>query len=171
MISKQHAKIVHTEKGFTLIDLDSTNGVWVNGERVTSASLNDGDAIRLGATQITFHDTAAGISQQVARQTAGVTRPRLVIRRANGSSEDFRLPSETIIGRALISDVRFDNSTVSQKHARVYSSDGNEFFIEDLGSRQGTVVNGVAIPSNSPVKLRAGDRITVGEVELRYEVD
>ncbi len=99
-----------------------------------------------------------------------MSRPRLVIDRGSGA-EEFRLASEVIIGRALTSDVRFTEQSVSQRHARIFSPDGDAFYIEDLGSEAGTQVNDVQVVRGSPVKLHHGDRIRIGEVGLSFEVD
>jgi hypothetical protein len=47
-VSRYHAKVALTEDGFKIYDLDSENGVFVNGERITEHLLNDGDRIELG---------------------------------------------------------------------------------------------------------------------------
>ena len=52
---------------------------------------------------------------------------------------------------------------MSQVHARVFDRDGT-LWIEDLGSTNGTFVNGER--SNERVKLRKGDRVQVGETVL-----
>lgn len=55
-ISKRHARIELDPDGrFTVYDLDSTNGVKVNGRRIDNRSLNDGDEITVGATRLMFH--------------------------------------------------------------------------------------------------------------------
>jgi hypothetical protein len=57
-ISRQHTEIRVTSDGPHLIanirDLGSTNGTFVNGERVTSQRLKDGDRINVGRTALTF---------------------------------------------------------------------------------------------------------------------
>jgi len=57
-ISRYHAKIVLQEEGFVVIDLDSENGVFVNGERVTECPLKDGDSLEIGpgTKQFTFRE-------------------------------------------------------------------------------------------------------------------
>ncbi len=54
-ISREHAEIQPDGAGFVLVDLGSTNGVEVNGMRVSQHRLVDGDRITLGATSIDFH--------------------------------------------------------------------------------------------------------------------
>jgi predicted component of type VI protein secretion system len=53
-VSRRHAEVRHGEDGWSVIDLDSTNGVKVNGRRVDQAPLRPGDRIRIGVTDLTF---------------------------------------------------------------------------------------------------------------------
>ncbi|MCE1228630.1 MAG: FHA domain-containing protein [Firmicutes bacterium] len=55
-VSRHHAVIRRTGMGFELEDLQSSNGVMVNGERVPAALLKDGDRVTLGQVQMTFVD-------------------------------------------------------------------------------------------------------------------
>ena len=163
MISKRHAQIALGTDGFTIKDLNSTNGVWVNGRKIEESLLKSGDVIRLGATELEFVESG---SRPPVRTPSVESRPRLII-----GDEEFRLASEVVIGRALTSDVRIPDHSVSQKHARVFSEDGVQYRIEDLGSDSGTEVNDLLVLEGAPVPLRHGDVIHVGEVTLRFEVD
>lgn len=53
-VSRQHAKIVFNGSCFEIIDDNSTNGVWVNGQKVSQTTLRSGDTIILGDVIITF---------------------------------------------------------------------------------------------------------------------
>lgn len=55
-MSSEHARLVHSEGAWRVINLLSTNGVFVNDEKVFSHRLADGDEIRLGRTRLRFHD-------------------------------------------------------------------------------------------------------------------
>jgi len=167
MVSKHHAQISLGADGFTITDLNSTNGVWVNDQKVSKAILRSGDVIRLGATEIAFEET--GVRAPVPASAGTIKRPRLVMDKG-GRAEDFRLASEVTLGRALTSDVQFDDRSVSQRHARIFARD-DYFYVEDLGSESGTMVNGVLVLRSSPVQLHHGDEIKIGEVGLRFEVD
>jgi diguanylate cyclase (GGDEF)-like protein len=51
-VSRQHAKIENREDGMVLMDMGSTNGIFVNGKKVKRHYLNDGDRLQIGSTTI-----------------------------------------------------------------------------------------------------------------------
>jgi len=53
-ISRKHARITVTRHAVTVVDLDSTNGIFVNGHRRQQAELQDGDRLHLGETVLKF---------------------------------------------------------------------------------------------------------------------
>jgi hypothetical protein len=53
-VSRRHAEIRRIGEAYSLIDLGSTNGTEVNGQRITETSLMNGDVIGIGTTRITF---------------------------------------------------------------------------------------------------------------------
>ncbi len=67
---------------------------------------------------------------------------------------------EIFIGRDLANDIVINDPEVSRRHARI-SSQGNQYIIEDLGSTNGTSVNGQRL--TGPYMLRPGEQITFGE--------
>jgi pSer/pThr/pTyr-binding forkhead associated (FHA) protein len=60
-VSRVHAQLEHIGPAWCIIDLGSTNGTWVNGERIFAPrSLADRDEILIGRTRLLVHDTARG---------------------------------------------------------------------------------------------------------------
>jgi pSer/pThr/pTyr-binding forkhead associated (FHA) protein len=55
-LSRKHCSIAKTQDGYVLRDLNSTNGVFVNGQRVQEVLLRYGDKLRLGYTVLEFQD-------------------------------------------------------------------------------------------------------------------
>ena len=53
-VSRKHIGIKRVDGGYELADLGSTNGVYVNGEKVARRKLEVGDVIRVGTTEIVF---------------------------------------------------------------------------------------------------------------------
>ena len=69
-----------------------------------------------------------------------------------------------IVGRNPGADIVIGAGYVSGRHAR-FSLMGQNLFVEDLGSTNGTAVNGQFI--NEPTALRNGDTVNVGDVAIR----
>ncbi len=70
-----------------------------------------------------------------------------------------------VIGRAAECQVCLEDEFASHLHSRISLSQGG-YLIEDLGSTNGTYVNGRKI--NYPVELRNGDRIKIGKTILEF---
>ena len=71
---------------------------------------------------------------------------------------------KTSLGRRPYNDIVIDNLAVSGEHAVIHMT-GQEVEIEDLGSTNGTYVNGKAVKRND---LRNGDTIEVGKYKIRF---
>jgi adenylate cyclase len=69
------------------------------------------------------------------------------------------------IGRMPDNDIVFNDKRVSRYHSEIVLKD-DVYIIEDLGSRNGTIVNAVKVTST---KLKLGDRITIGENTLLFD--
>ena len=74
-----------------------------------------------------------------------------------------------IVGRSRECDVVLSDSNVSRRHARIGLAADGAWTIEDLGSTNGVHVNGRRV--TEPTALRAGDRLDIGTVSARFEVD
>jgi predicted component of type VI protein secretion system len=70
-------------------------------------------------------------------------------------------------GRAADNVIRLEDGTVSHHHA-VLVLDGSDYKLRDLNSTNGTRVNGLRIVET---KLRNGDAVRLGSVEMRFESD
>jgi pSer/pThr/pTyr-binding forkhead associated (FHA) protein len=53
-VSRRHAELRQEGSAYWIVDLDSTNGIEVNGKRVQRAKLESGDTFTVGSTEITF---------------------------------------------------------------------------------------------------------------------
>ena len=96
---------------------------------------------------------------------------RLVVLKspALGEGDEWELDSSPLtLGRGSQNDVQLDRDEfASSTHARIEPRrDG--VWVEDIGSTNGTYVNGVQL--TRPKRLTAGDVLRVGETELRYEL-
>lgn len=75
---------------------------------------------------------------------------------------------ETVVGRHPDCTIQLKSNTVSRRHARFSKRDG-QFYIEDLGSGNGTIVNGTQLQKEQPHPINHEDRIKFGPMLLRFE--
>jgi pSer/pThr/pTyr-binding forkhead associated (FHA) protein len=78
----------------------------------------------------------------------------------------FVLDAETTIGRAQGCRISIDDTHVSKVHARVFDHEGR-WYVEDLGSTNGTLVNEVMV--GRAEMLEPGDRLRVGETVMELQ--
>jgi pSer/pThr/pTyr-binding forkhead associated (FHA) protein len=74
------------------------------------------------------------------------------------------------IGRSRSNKIIIDDPSVSSIHAAVTLSANSSVVLADLGSSNGTFVNGVLIASGDRSIIRTGDRLRFGEVEVMVEI-
>lgn len=78
----------------------------------------------------------------------------------------FALKAAFSIGRSSSCDLSVTDTKVSRKHASIHMQGEDEYWISDLGSANGTRLNGNRL--GQPARLRDGDKIEVGALVLRY---
>ncbi len=152
-VSRHHAELRQVDGRWSITDLGSTNGLTIDGRRVTEHTLGDGDLVRIGRRVVlAFHEavSAAGAGR------AGAARP--------GEGADGRRVVEIpaagalTIGRGADAGIRVAHPQVSAAHARVERRDG-ELVVQDLGSAAGTFVNGQPVDQRA---LKDGDAVRIG---------
>jgi pSer/pThr/pTyr-binding forkhead associated (FHA) protein len=101
-----------------------------------------------------------------ALEDLGVKGPALIVRSGGGrSGETFHPQGErTTIGRSPDCEIFLDDVTVSRKHAVVLQREGT-FFVDDLGSLNGTFLNRRRIESG---ELADGDELQIGKYRLTF---
>ncbi|WP_051808880.1 FHA domain-containing protein [Actinoplanes subtropicus] len=165
LVSRRHAAVHHCADGWRVTDLKSSNGTWRDGERITHTTIGDSPAlIRLGGPDgpaFLLMSTPAAEAETPAPEPPGST--------ADGPSPRV-LASHDIagrmlrIGRARDNPVVLTDLLVSREHACLWP-DGEGAFLADLGSDNGTYVNGHRIRR---VRLRPGDLIGIGAHQFRF---
>jgi pSer/pThr/pTyr-binding forkhead associated (FHA) protein len=84
-----------------------------------------------------------------------------------GSNREIPLKADTLLGRHADCDVLLTEGHTSRRHARLLLADGN-YWLEDLGSSNGTFVNGTRITSR--VRLSSGDRLRFDVEEFDFRI-
>ena len=191
-ISSTHCQIQNINGFYHLFDMNSTNGTFVNNERVLKAKLSPGDIVMIGQTRFRFEleDEAqvrhiATIFRPKDQRSLSDSRSSLVdtliegelrstqaaavvlsIVYPDGSREEVDLKQRTFfIGRAS-SFAKFDQDPeMSRKHLLVKINDTGEVFVEDQASTNGSFLNGKRIKGMHLV--RPQDEIKVGSATIR----
>ncbi|MDQ3623046.1 MAG: FHA domain-containing protein [Verrucomicrobiota bacterium] len=94
--------------------------------------------------------------------------PKLTVSLPDGASVTHDL-NETIVtvGRVPDNSLHIDNASVSSRHATLTLVDG-DYVLRDIGSTNGTRVNGQALAPETDQRLQDGDRVRFGQIEAVY---
>ena len=109
-------------------------------------------------------------SSNGGRRSPGRRRgtPRLVVvEPKDRKGQAYELAEEQTVGRAAGCQITLDDTYVSQLHARVFNKDG-QWFVEDLGSTNGTYLNTKRV--SSPLAVKRGDQVKIGAVVMEAEL-
>ncbi len=188
-ISRNHCRIEHTDDGWSIVDLGSKNGVFLNGKKVEKQKLDHLDEIAVGQTLILFAESAPGESARINEQREespprsddtrvdeknGEKTPELPPDRKflvefmggdrKGRSIEFD-KGRVILGRGEEADVRIDDDQVSRKHASIEVYSREQIYIADLASQNGMWLNGMKIRNT---RLMHGDLVRIGNTVLKF---
>jgi pSer/pThr/pTyr-binding forkhead associated (FHA) protein len=175
-ISRQHAQVELVEGRMMLKDLGSQNGTFVNDVRIeTATEIKAGDRIRFHDVPFTVKPAdPAGVNPTAVFESGPADEgPKTVsyqslqlysiIRSDNGA--EIGIGRSIKIGRDANNDVSLPKDTsASQAHAKLEMLKG-QVVLTDLGSSNGTWVNGIRI--TTPVYLTHGDKFRIGDTVFR----
>jgi len=140
------------DKSFTVGAVDSSDQI--------SPDSNRGEGVDLVAPGVNIYSTLLGSSYGMK---GGTSMAKLVVR-ITGESFEYPLTTDVVsIGKhPQKNDLVLSDSRVSREHA-ILRRVGDSYEITDLGSLNGTTLNGVALPPQKPHLLRHGDVIVLGQ--------
>lgn len=175
-ISRHHAKIILENGKYFIEDLGSRIGTTINGGQVTKKELAFGDEISLGEIRITFVEPVNAQREAVSPAGGEVAatmvmgamakKYKLVAFGPDKEFHEFQVTGEEkIIGRHEEATIRLSDSLISRRHAKVWEENG-QVFIEDMGSNNGTLVDGKILPKAQPVMLAEKSIITICSYRL-----
>lgn len=100
------------------------------------------------------------------RRPRGVPRVLSIVQGAQTGESAELAPGLVLIGRGADCQLILDDDYVSTRHARVVAADGG-IYVEDLGSTNGTYVNGSRI--TAPTTISTSDTVRIGKTILKLE--
>jgi len=159
-LSRRHARFVVDAKGIRVEDMGSLNGTYVNGKRASGqVVVTEKDELSIGELkariEMTTRDAPASGGAWL-RVDSSQHRGRVLALESAG----------VVIGRARTTDLPLPHGTISRKHARFYHDAGlGSWAVEDLGSANGTYVDGVLV---SKSQLVQGQKVRLGDVDCVF---
>ena len=149
LASRHHARVVPSDGRWFVADLGSTNGTFLNGERLLEEArwLEQGDSISVGGEVIPF---------VVEKAEAGAVEHALA---------KIPLGNRVTVGRSPDNDVQLSGPGISGLHAEIVVH-GNQVEVIDHGSHSGTRVNGSVVER---AQLLPGVEIGVGPFRLVFD--
>lgn len=73
------------------------------------------------------------------------------------------------VGRISENSLQIEDASVSSRHAQLTLDESGDYVLRDLGSTNGTELNGKAIAPETDHKLQDGDKVLFGKIETRYK--
>lgn len=175
-LSRRHARIFSEAGAVFIVDDGSSNGTKVNGKQLAERpiQLRSKDVITFGE-KLSYRAEFASKSEHATTQIAPPAGINLTLIPARDEMDTLIIDRFPFLiskhgkffgkyAKKFVEDVRF----LSRRHAYFFIK-GNELYIEDLGSTNGTSVNGKRLDEHA-VLLHNGDTIEIGSDRFRYTV-
>ncbi len=180
-VHARHALIERRGSDYVIKNLAVQDGTFVNGNRIETVDLHDGDRINIGGYEMMFHlrgtsqsareqaslatdrVNPAHIASRLAGANANVDTPCLID--ATGQRFPLRAGAATRIGRALDNEIVVSHSSVSRHHASIETSNGS-VMVKDLNSQNGTFVGNLRVTGGIP--LSDGDAVRFGDAPFIF---
>jgi len=171
-VSRQHARLFVRDNRCYIEDLGSSNGVIVDGQRTNGErDLGSAAQIRIGDYYLYLE-----FSKDGTEEAQNVVSTHIVSQDANAfklvrigdafAGEEFILGErQNTIGRTDDNYILLNDPSISRHHGRI-DNDGLVYTMSDLGSSNGSKLNGKRLAA--PTLLKEGDRVTFGNVEFVF---
>ncbi|MFT7617946.1 MAG: pSer/pThr/pTyr-binding forkhead associated (FHA) protein [Planctomycetota bacterium] len=169
--SRQHCRVKLDGGSWFVEDLGSSNGTKVNGRKVTTFELQDGDEITVGKASLRFLESEVELDEisledddDVELEISLEEDAYLRFLNTDRKGEKVAFAGRMTFGRRSSNSVKLDEKGVSGNHSEFIPESG-DWIARDLGSTNGTLVNGEpAVEAH----LAAGDRVRIGTVEFVF---
>lgn len=179
-VSRNHGRVRRQGGKYILTDLNSANGTFVNGVRVSKTEIVDNDVITIGKHKLVFVNKAVS-EEEVIMDAFGADRTVMVDRISEPipgvlcvvegklKGKQFGLGKDEIqIGKAQSNDIVIADDWFLSKKQTVITHRGIDYYIEDMGGFRKTRLNGT--PLSGLTKLKPGDRIDIGNTGFLFQL-
>lgn len=190
-VSGTHASIDYVGTVLMIVDLQSTNGTFLNGNKIDKAEFGNMDEIMVGGTVMvasvvrdvygTYGAGPQDMPEVKEFDPNAMTAPRrqlpnpslppevqagIEVLDGPDAGKRVRLTNmSTILGRAEYADVQIKDEAISRRHCQILIKSRDFIGLKDLASTNATFLNGRHV---SAVQLQNGDVITLGDSRIRF---
>ena len=166
LVSSRHARVYRKGKEVFIEDLKSRNGMLYRGRRITKKKLEPGDSITFGNCTLAVDGQS---SVKVDGDNPGDRASYLfgLTKEWEGKKKEIR-PPLLKIGTGEDQELILQDMLASRNHAEIAVRDNGDHWLKDVGSRNGTTVNGMKLPSGQERLLKDGDLVVIANYEFRY---
>jgi pSer/pThr/pTyr-binding forkhead associated (FHA) protein len=190
-VSEQHARLSRGEKGWLVADLDSANGTFLNGRRLTPLvpqAFSVGDVLRLASVDLVFEgagplvpgagqgaqfESTATLARRLVSDLFGISRPaevaRVVVTDGPAQGRELRLEAagrRYLVGRGSGCNLVVSDDDISREHAQ-FERRWDGVFVRDLESKNGVVLRGERLAGER--RLSDGDVLRLGKTTFRLD--
>ena len=184
-ISRNHLKLIRKGDKVWAEDLNSTNGSRLDGELIPAnlqVPVSPGQEIQFGSVSLKVEKqesssqddfevdpTKVGQIIPAVQVEANYSDFVLKFRKGEGAWQELPLKmGENIIGRLIDSELYLDDHKISRRHAQITVSEST-VIIQDLGSTNGTQVNGQPLSPRRPFVLKENQLVTFGGYSAKID--
>ncbi len=175
-ISRKHAEINLTQGKIILKDLSSTNGTFLEETKLEpnhETEIQQGAKIRFGSSTVTL--SVPGQMQATQMPIVAETEPEPSAEFSSATlftdSQEWKLKfGENSIGRRDTNDVQISDPYASGQHGKIIVSN-NEVSFTDVGSTNGTMLNGSKLPPNEAMRITSEDELQIGSTVFKIKVE
>jgi pSer/pThr/pTyr-binding forkhead associated (FHA) protein len=187
-VSRYHAMLVFDEERhiFSVEDAGSSNGTRVNDSLLaprSSHQLSDSDEVSFGNTRFRLisglpaRPAEKGGLQGRDDQEVEITLPpsehkalaRLTLQRGRGPQEVLLVPGSINIGRLPDNQISLTGDRYASGHHAQIVVEENIFRLIDVGSTNGSFLNGLRLTTNESIAINDGDEIMIGSTVFQFQ--
>lgn len=163
-MSGRHAEIYLKRGSPWIRDLGSKNGITCTEGRVANRRLKPGDRLHMGACVLTVEEKL----DRKAAELPEFNRLEQLNGPCAGTVFELKDSGEIPIGSGATNGILCLDPLVSREHAVLSVKGDGSCWVRDLGSRNGTSVNGLALAKGKERLLRDGDVLSIAYIEFRF---
>jgi len=162
-ISKEHLRITLVGALVEIEDLNSSNGTYIGGTKLDAHK----KVVLQKDEQLIIANENNIYSIKGSKRKP--TNPSIKLIPEDPSLPIIEIRGKVIVGRSSKSDITIDNSEVSRSHLELQMKNG-KVQVTDLGSGNGTYINGIEVHKGETVSLSRGDELLIGSGDVVYKI-